>query len=49
MICRSAPDYEAPVAAVIDWIETRDDVDTGRVGLWGVSLGGYYAPPRRSV
>ena len=38
------PEYERPVAAVIDWIETRDDLDAGRVGLWGVSLGGYYAP-----
>lgn len=38
------PDYEAPVAAVIDMLETRDDVDASRVGLWGVSLGGYYAP-----
>ena len=38
------PAYEKPVAAVIDWIEGRDDIDAGRVGLWGVSLGGYYAP-----
>ena len=37
-------DYEAPVKAVIDWIETRKDIDGKRVGLWGVSLGGYYAP-----
>ncbi len=37
-------DYEAPVKAVIDWIETRKDLDAKRVGLWGVSLGGYYAP-----
>jgi 2,6-dihydroxypseudooxynicotine hydrolase len=37
------PDYEAPVAAVLDWIETRPDLDARRVGLWGVSLGGYYA------
>jgi len=37
-------DYEAPVKAVIDWIETRKDLDGKRVGLWGVSLGGYYAP-----
>jgi 2,6-dihydroxypseudooxynicotine hydrolase len=37
-------DYEAPVKSVLDWIETRRDVDAGRVGLWGVSLGGYYAP-----
>ncbi|MGF1477796.1 MAG: alpha/beta hydrolase family protein [Geminicoccaceae bacterium] len=38
------PEYEKPVAAVIDWIEARDDLDGGRIGLWGVSLGGYYAP-----
>ena len=38
------PEYERPVAAVIDWLEDRDDVDAGRVGLWGVSLGGYLAP-----
>ena len=37
-------DYEAPVKAVIDWIERRSDLDASRVGLWGVSLGGYYAP-----
>jgi 2,6-dihydroxypseudooxynicotine hydrolase len=23
---------------------TRRDLDTARIGLWGVSLGGYYAP-----
>ncbi len=37
-------DYEVAVKAVIDWIETRKDLDAKRVGLWGVSLGGYYAP-----
>ena len=37
-------DYEAAVAAVIDWLETRHDIDPGKIGLWGVSLGGYYAP-----
>jgi dipeptidyl aminopeptidase/acylaminoacyl peptidase len=37
-------DYEAPVRAVIDYVETRHDLDASRVGLWGVSLGGYYAP-----
>jgi 2,6-dihydroxypseudooxynicotine hydrolase len=37
-------DYEVPVGAVVDYLETRDDVDAGRTGLWGVSLGGYYAP-----
>jgi dipeptidyl aminopeptidase/acylaminoacyl peptidase len=38
------PDYEAPIAAAIDYLETRDDVDAGRVALVGSSLGGYYAP-----
>jgi dienelactone hydrolase len=38
------PEYEKPVKAVIDWLETRPDVDLARVGIWGVSLGGYYAP-----
>ena len=37
-------DYEVPVRAVIDYIETRNDLDASRVGMWGVSLGGYYAP-----
>ena len=37
-------DYEAVVGAVVDFLGQRSDVDAGRVGLWGVSLGGYYAP-----
>jgi dipeptidyl aminopeptidase/acylaminoacyl peptidase len=37
-------DYEVPVAAVFDWLEKRRDLDTKRMGLSGVSLGGYYAP-----
>jgi dipeptidyl aminopeptidase/acylaminoacyl peptidase len=37
-------DYEAPVSAVLDHVETRRDLDAGRIGMWGVSLGGYYAP-----
>jgi dienelactone hydrolase len=36
--------YETVVAAVIDYVEQRGDLDTSRIGLWGVSLGGYYAP-----
>lgn len=35
-------DYEVAVKAVVDFIETRADLDVKRVGLWGVSLGGYY-------
>ena len=38
------PEYERPVKAVIDYLETRSDIDPGRIGVWGVSLGGYYAP-----
>jgi pimeloyl-ACP methyl ester carboxylesterase len=38
------PAYERPVGAVLDFLERRDDLDLGRVGLAGVSLGGYYAP-----
>ncbi len=38
------PDYEAPVAAAIDYLETRDDVDSSRIAVVGSSLGGYYAP-----
>ena len=38
------PEYEKPVGAVIDYLETRSDVDTSKIGIWGVSLGGYYAP-----
>jgi len=37
-------DYEVPVKAVLDYIGTRRDLDSMRIGMWGVSLGGYYAP-----
>jgi 2,6-dihydroxypseudooxynicotine hydrolase len=37
-------DYEVAVEAVLDFIETRRDLDAKRIGLSGVSLGGYYAP-----
>ncbi len=37
------PDYEVPLRYVIDWLEARDDVDAGRVGMLGVSLGGFFA------
>lgn len=38
------PEFERPVKAVIDFVESRSDVDAARVGIWGVSLGGYFAP-----
>ena len=37
-------DYERAASAVVDWIETRKDLDGEKIGIWGVSLGGYYAP-----
>ena len=37
-------DYEKAAHAVCDWIEKRADLDSTRIGMWGVSLGGYYAP-----
>ncbi|MBO0689740.1 MAG: prolyl oligopeptidase family serine peptidase [Candidatus Dormibacteraeota bacterium] len=37
-------DYERAGSAALDYLETRDDVDAGRVGVVALSLGGYYAP-----
>jgi predicted amidohydrolase/dienelactone hydrolase len=37
------PAYERVATAVADYLEGRDDVDPGRIGGFGVSLGGYYA------
>jgi dipeptidyl aminopeptidase/acylaminoacyl peptidase len=38
------PDYEVALAAMLDALADREDVDLERVGVVGVSLGGYYAP-----
>jgi dienelactone hydrolase len=40
----SRPDYEVPVKACIDYLSSRKEVDPTRIGLMGVSMGGYYAP-----
>ncbi len=39
-------DYENVVGPVIDWLiaHRKEQVDTDRIGIWGISLGGYYAP-----
>ena len=37
------PAYERVATAVADYLEGRDDIDAGRIGGFGVSLGGYYA------
>jgi 2,6-dihydroxypseudooxynicotine hydrolase len=38
------PDYEAAISTALDKLTQRDDIDVNRIGLAGVSLGGYYAP-----
>ena len=37
-------DSERWASRIVDWLETRADVDPKRIGLEGVSLGGYYCP-----
>ena len=37
-------DYERAAKAVVDWVEKRTDLNASQVAIWGVSLGGYYAP-----
>ncbi|MEV6844396.1 alpha/beta fold hydrolase [Actinoplanes sp. NPDC051411] len=37
-------DYEVAVTALLDLLAARPDLDHERIGLAGVSLGGYYAP-----
>jgi dienelactone hydrolase len=37
------PAYERVVTACFDWLQARDGVDAERLGVFGVSLGGYYA------
>ena len=39
----SRHDTEVPIGKVIDWLETRPDVDASRIALCGSSFGGYYA------
>jgi pimeloyl-ACP methyl ester carboxylesterase len=38
------PDYNVAVSTMLDSLENREDIDLYRVGVVGVSLGGYYAP-----
>lgn len=37
-------DFEVPVAAALDFVQELGVVDAERIGVFGVSLGGYYAP-----
>jgi len=38
------PDTERLVSDLIDYLETRPDVDADRIGIRGISMGGYSAP-----
>src|SRR5262249_19021753 len=35
---------ERQYTPVFDWLRSRDDLDAARVGLMGMSFGGYWAP-----
>lgn len=37
-------DSEQWASRVVDWLETHPEVDSKRIGMEGVSLGGYYCP-----
>jgi alpha-beta hydrolase superfamily lysophospholipase len=37
-------DSEIAAGAVVDYLETRADVDPARIGIMAASMGGYYAP-----
>lgn len=38
------PDWEVPGGALLDTLTQQPEIDAERVGVWGVSLGGYYSP-----
>jgi dipeptidyl aminopeptidase/acylaminoacyl peptidase len=38
------PDSETAASAAIDFVAKRPDVDTKRIGVFGTSFGGYFAP-----
>ncbi len=38
------PDFERAVITVVDYLESRSDIDHGRIGLIGRSMGGFYGP-----
>jgi pimeloyl-ACP methyl ester carboxylesterase len=37
-------DSEHWASPVVDWLEAHDDIDNKRIGMEGVSLGGYFCP-----
>jgi len=37
------PEWEVVGETVIGYLQSMPDVDSNRIGVWGVSLGGFYA------
>jgi 2,6-dihydroxypseudooxynicotine hydrolase len=37
-------DWEVPGRAIVEAVAAQPGIDPERIGVWGVSLGGYYAP-----
>jgi alpha-beta hydrolase superfamily lysophospholipase len=37
------PAYEKVATAAVGYLRERDEIDAGKIGMFGVSLGGYYA------
>ncbi len=40
----ATPFSEAWASKAVDWLEIQPDVDPGRIGMTGISLGGHFAP-----
>lgn len=38
------PDFEVPGRATMDWLVAQPEVDPDRIGISGISFGGYYGP-----
>jgi dipeptidyl aminopeptidase/acylaminoacyl peptidase len=38
------PHSESWASKAVDWLEQQPDVDSGRIGMTGISLGGHFAP-----
>lgn len=38
------PDTEKPIGAILDFIQSRPEVDPQRIAVYGISGGGYYVP-----
>lgn len=40
----ATPYSETWASAAVDWLETQADIDSQRIGMTGISLGGHFAP-----